>query len=234
MADLHIEKLLIVQHQDVSLRNIEKDLARIPKERAVIEAAIVREEANIEQARQALVAKEVARKEIDGEVKAKEVALQRFRTQQVEVKKNDEYQALTHQIEQTEQEIASLEEREIELMLEIDVEKELFEEERTAIERRIAAERREINLLTERVQVLESSVGTAREKVVESRVGVDVIYLEQYDRVKKLVKRAPYLAQIKAHVCSGCHLRVSNEVSCSAKDGNEPSFCDQCARMVYL
>jgi len=33
MADPQIEKLLIVQHRDVSLLKIEQDLARIPIER---------------------------------------------------------------------------------------------------------------------------------------------------------------------------------------------------------
>ncbi|CAA6692917.1 MULTISPECIES: zinc ribbon domain-containing protein [unclassified Lentimonas] len=233
MADPQIEKLLIVQHRDVSLLKIEQDLARIPIERAAVESAIAEEEANIEAARQSLIAKEVERKDLDLEVKGKETALQRFRTQQVEVKKNDEYQALTHQIEQTEAEISSLEEREIELMLDIDTVKEAFEAEKAVILVRIEAQRKEIALLTEREQNLQASVDAARAEVEAARVGVDADYLQQYDRVKKMVKRAPFLAKVEAHKCGGCHLRVSNEVSRGAQDAGEPHFCDQCARMVY-
>lgn len=233
MADPQIEKLLIVQHRDVSLQKIEQDLARIPIERGMVETEIAAEEANIEAARQSLISKEVERKDLDVEVQSKEGALLRFRTQQSEVKKNDEYQALTHQIEQTEAEISSLEEREIELMLDIDVAKEEFEAEKAKIQVRIEAQRKEIDLLTEREKNLEASVDQARAEVTESRVDVDATYLEQYDRVKKMVKRAPYLAPIEAHKCGGCHLRVSNEVSRGALDAGEPHFCDQCARMVY-
>lgn len=233
MADPQIEKLLIVQHRDVSLQKIEQDLARIPIERGMVEAEIAAEEANIEAARQSLISKEVARKDLDVEVQAKEGALMRFRTQQSEVKKNDEYQALTHQIEQTEAEISSLEEREIELMLDIDTAKEEFEAEKAVIQARIEAQRKEIALLTEREANLNASVDKARSEVADSRVGVTAEYLEQYDRVKKMVKRAPYLAQIEGHKCAGCHLRVSNEVSIGASSSGEPHFCDQCARMVY-
>ena len=56
MADPQIEKLLIVQHRDVSLLKIEQDLARIPIERAAVEAEIATEEANVEAARQSLIA----------------------------------------------------------------------------------------------------------------------------------------------------------------------------------
>ncbi len=73
------------------------------------------------------------------DVQVKEGALLRFRTQQVEVKKNDEYQALTQQIEQTEGDISTLEEREIELMLDIDTAKQKFEAEKAVILVRIEA-----------------------------------------------------------------------------------------------
>lgn len=233
MADPQIEKLLIVQHRDVSLLKIEQDLARIPIERGLVEAEIAIEEANVEAARQSLVSKELARKDLDMEVQSKEGVLRRFRTQQAEVKKNDEYQALTHQIEQTEADISSLEEREIELMLDIDTAKEEFEVEKAAILVRIEAQRKEIALLTEREGNLKASVDQARAGVADARVGLNVDYLEQYDRVKKMVKRPPYLAKVEAHKCGGCHLRVSNEVSRGALNSGEPHYCDQCARMVY-
>ena len=106
MPDPQIEKLLIVQDRDVVLQNIEQKLARIPQERSALERHITDNEANIEAASQALKEKEVERSKLDSEIKTKEEAIARFRTQQLEVKKNDEYRALTHQIEQTEQEIS--------------------------------------------------------------------------------------------------------------------------------
>ena len=78
MADPQIEKLLIVQHRDVSLLKIEQDLARIPIERGMVESEIASEQANIEAARQALISKELQRKEIDVDVQAKEGALLAF------------------------------------------------------------------------------------------------------------------------------------------------------------
>ncbi len=233
MADPQIEKLLIVQARDASLQKIEKELTRIPGERAAIDAHIQQEEANVELARQTLKEKEVRRNELDLEVKNKENAILRFRNQQLEVKKNEEYRALTNQIEQMEAEIAALEEQEIGLMLEIDAAKETFQSERAAIEARIVGQRREIELLAEREKNLQASVEEARTELAQSREAADARYLEQYDRVKKLTKRAPYVVRIESHKCGGCHLRVSNEVSHAVLNSDEPHFCDQCARMVY-
>ena len=106
MSDPQIEKLLIVQDRDVALQKIEQELTRIPLERAKIEALIKTEKDNIESASQSLKEKEVQRNELDHEVKGKEADVARFKNQQLEVKKNEEYRALTHQIEQAEADIA--------------------------------------------------------------------------------------------------------------------------------
>ena len=85
----------------------------------------------------------------------------------------------------------------------------------------------------ERQKNLLASIDAAKAELSQSREGVAENYLEQYDRVKKLVKRGPYVVPIQDHKCGGCHLRVSNEVSRDALNAGEPHFCDQCARMVY-
>jgi len=234
MVDPQIEKLLIVQHRDVDFLKIQQDLARLPTERTAMEAVIKREEADIEVARQALLSKELKRKEMDAELNTKEATLLRFRTQQSEVKKNDEYKALSHEIEQTEAAISELEESEIELLLEIDIVKEQFEKEKAEIQERIVAQRKEIDRMTEREAVLKASLEDAGAKVAEARIVTDASYLEQYDRVKKTVKRPPFVTPIEAHKCTGCHLKVSNEVALEVLKADEPHFCDQCARIVYV
>lgn len=234
MSDPQIEKLLIVQDRDTSLQKIVQELDRLPLERAAIEKLIRDEEANVAAAGHALKEKEVQRHDIDVEVKSKEDALARFRIQQLEIKKNDEYKAMTQQIDQTEVEIGELEEREIELMLEIDSTREIFEAERAKIEARIEMQRADIEKLGEREQNLKLKVGDAQTAVDVARSAADDSFLGHYDRVKKLTKRAPYVTTIEAHKCGGCHLRVSNEVSKMASVAGEPHFCDQCARMVYV
>ncbi len=233
MADPQIEKLLILQDRDIALQKIEQELTRIPQERAKIEALIDSEQQNIEAASQSLKEKEVQRNELDHEVKAKEANIERFKNQQLQVKKNDEYRALTQQIEQAEAEIAQLEETEIAIMLDIDEAKATFELEKKAIDARIEQQRQQIEQLGAREQNLKNSIQAAEEALAKSREGIDSSYIEHYDRIKKQTNRPPYVVPIQDHKCGGCHLRVSNEVSRGAMNVGEPHFCDQCSRMVY-
>ncbi len=234
MADPQIEKLLIVQDRDASLQKTEQELARLPRERAALDAKIAAETENIEAARSALKAKELARKELDSEVKTQEAAIQKFRTLQLEVKKNDEYRALTQQIEQAEATVATLEEKEIHLLLEIDTEQEAFDTAKAEIEARIEIQKHSITQLQERETNLKATVDEARASLDEARAGADPEYLQHYDRVRKLSKRPPYLARVENHTCSGCHLRVSNEVAQAVREHGQAHFCDQCGRLVYL
>ena len=115
MIHPQIEKLLIVQSKDIALQKLQQEIERIPKERVKIGGLIAEEKASIETAKSDLNAKEVERNDLDSQIKLKESDIAKFKTQQLEVKKNEEYRALTHQIEQAQKDISDLEEKEIEL-----------------------------------------------------------------------------------------------------------------------
>ena len=87
MSDPQIEKLLTVQTCDIKLQKTELDLARLPKERAAFHAKIESERAGIEEARQSLAAIEVKRNDLNSQSKSLVSEIQRFRNQQLEVKK---------------------------------------------------------------------------------------------------------------------------------------------------
>ncbi len=233
MSDPQIEKLLILQDRDTLLQRIEKELLRVPRERELIEDEIAAEKLRIEAAYQTIKELEVERHEVATEVKSKEAANNRFRVQQLEVKKNEEYRALTHQIEQNQADILKLEETEIELMLRIDTSRTAYEAEKASIEAHIEERKQALVRLDETERNLEDQVEAARANLLEARKSPDDDYLMHYDRIKKMVKRAPYLVPLTEQKCGGCHLRVSNEVASSVRVSDTPSFCDQCARMVY-
>ena len=67
----------------------------------------------------------------------------------------------------------------------------------------------------------------------DSRSEVEEILIKGYDRTKKMVSRPPYIAPLEDQKCSGCNLRVSNEVVSSVLVERKLTHCDQCGRIVY-
>ena len=233
MIHPQIEKLLIVQSKDITLQKLQQEIERIPKERAKIEGLIDEEKASIETARIDLNTKEVERNDLDSKIKLKELEIAKFKTQQLEVKKNEEYRALSHQIEQAQKDISELEEKEIEIMYSIDEAKLAFDQAKAKIDERINQQTKQLTELDSRLMQLKSDVHLSQVNYLESRDSVSQEALEIYDLTKAQVNRPPYICAIEVQNCSGCHLRVSNEVQGLVISGGEIMNCDQCPRIVY-
>jgi predicted nucleic acid-binding Zn-ribbon protein len=229
-----IENLLIVQARDLDLQKNHTEQAAIPQQVQSLKDAIDQAQSRLDQADQDLRAQALACSHLEAEISDKDSQVTRFKTQQSAVKKNEEYQALTQQIKLTQSSILELEEQEIKLMLAIDsareARKHLSAEVHEVIEKRQA----DMALLQQKQVHLQAAADSIAQQLDGARQQLDAEASEHYDRVKKLSRRAPYIVTLQAHVCSGCHLRVSNEVSNAVAKGEYPVFCDQCARMLYL
>lgn len=232
-VDPEIEQLLILQDRDSRLFNIEQSLKNIPLEREKNKKKIAEEEAALADARQKLQELEVRRKDLDNDVKTAEEQVVKYKNQQLQVKKNDEYQALTHEIEQTESKIGELEEAEIGLMLEIDESTETFNAEKAEREERIQLYRDELETLDDREKTLQGEIDSAKEAVAAAEKECNQQYLEAYARVKRRRPKPPYVSPIEDHKCGGCHLKVSSEVESATRHKDAPVQCDSCGRVVY-
>jgi len=108
-----LEKLLILQSRDKHRRDLEEQLSSAPREVASVEAKIVAEKSAIETARTELQDLEAKKKLLETEIAAAEQKSARYRSQQLEVRKNDEYRALGAEIETIQAEIGTLEGQEL-------------------------------------------------------------------------------------------------------------------------
>jgi len=232
-VDPEIEQLLILQDRDTRLINIELSLKSIPTEIAKNEQKIAAEESALAADHQRLQELEVRRKDLDNDVKTAEEQVVKYKNQQLQVKKNDEYQALTHEIDQTQERIGQLEETELELMLEIDEAKAAFETEKKEREERIQLYRDEIETLQDREQTLKGEIDSAKADKAAAEKECAQNYLDAYNRTKRRRPKPPFVSPIEDHKCGGCHLKVSGEVESSTRRKDGPVQCDSCGRVVY-
>lgn len=234
MIHSQLEKLLIVQEKDLKLQKADAEISKIPNEQQRLRQLIDKELNNIEIAKMDLNKKEILRNEIDNQIKVKESEIKKFKNQQLEVKKNEEYQALTHQIEKSEEEISNLEENEISIMYEIDEEKAIYEANRQRFEVRIKEQKNQIVELDHKLNELKNISDHYRNLYSESRNSIEGKILEQYDNTKSQVKRFPYIVPVENQTCTGCHLKLSNDVIAQCRTKEDLVFCDHCSRILYI
>lgn len=229
-----IEKLLILQDRDNRRLAIEGQLARIPVETAELAHKIQEERDGLAAADMELKTLEVRRNALDQDVKSREERIRKYKNQQLDVKKNEEYQALTHEIATLEEEIGRLEEDEIALMLEIDSKKEAFATEAAERQRRVALFEEGIGSLREREKTMKEGLAEAQTETASAEKEVDPAFRDRYTHIRGRGIRFPIVVPLQDHKCGGCHLRVSGEVETEVRRKTAPVSCDSCGRMLYL
>lgn len=236
MSHPAIEPLLILQDRDTKRLNLEAQLKAVPGDVARVEQKIAAEKAAIETAKTELKDLEVKKKGLENEIGTAETKVGQYRTQQLSIKKNDEYQAMGHQIETMVAQIADLEGKELEVMYAIDEAKKKFAAAEAVLKTNISGHEARIKTLREREASLTAELKTAQADVAAARAPVGELKLRVYDRIAS--RNMPVVVPIHGGKCGGCHLKVSSEVESAAR-GKTPDptgalpVCDQCGRIVY-
>ena len=227
-----IEKILILQDRDSKRHSLETQLKAVPRDIAAVEQKIAAEKATIESARTEMKELEVKKKALEAEIRAAEEKLGKYRTQQLSVRKNDEYQALGHEIETAQAAIGVLEESELGVMYAIDEAKKKFAAAEAMLKQNIAGHEARIRDLKTRDTSLTAELTQAQAAVAAAREPIDVPSIRLYDRIA--MRGLPACVPIREGKCGGCHLKVSSEIESESRKGDKLATCDQCGRIVYF
>jgi len=229
-----LEKLLILQDRDTKRLGLEAQIKAVPGDIALVEQKIAAEKAAIDKAREELRHLESEKKLLETEIGSAEDKLAKYRTQQLSVKKNDEYQALGHEIETMEGKVSELEGKELEIMYAIDAAKERFAAAEKVLKENISGHEARIATLKERATNLKAELASMVAEVATAREPVGEPALRVYDRIA--ARQMPVVVPLRQGKCGGCHLKVSSEVESAARGKStdtQLAACDQCGRLVY-
>src|SRR6201997_875480 len=115
-----IENLLKLQETDKEIRRLQDEVAEFPKRVAVIEQKLAGTKAQLEKAQAAVKTDEAARRKYDTAINDLRTKISKYRDQSLDVKTNDQYKALLHEIQFAEKEITAHEDKILELMVNAD------------------------------------------------------------------------------------------------------------------
>jgi uncharacterized protein len=225
-----IEHLIALQHADAEIRRLKAEVAELPKRVAVIESKLAGTKAALEKARNAVKGDEAARRKYETAINDLRTKISKYRDQSLDVKTNDQYKALMHEIQFAEQEIGANEDKILELM----VNAEVREKEVKAAEAELKTETADIE--KEKAHAREETAKDEKElaewnaKRDAARGAVDPDLIRHYDRVLKF--RGSGLAEVRDQKCMGCSVMLRPQMYNEVKMGKRMS-CDSCQRILY-
>ena len=161
MINQHIEKLLILQDRDQVVRRLKDQLTTIPLGIKVLEDEIQAERNALEESKSRLQGLEIQRNDLDTRVRSAEEQVKKYKNQQLQVKKNEEFQALVHEIDVVQQKISEWEEAEIGFLLDIDAESEVYSKRESIFDGTVAAIREKISSLGKKMIEVEQQLKEA-------------------------------------------------------------------------
>src|SRR5262245_28211413 len=104
-----IEKILILQDRDRKILKVKEELTHIPTERQQLQAKLAASQSGLDAAKLRVKQIESDRKKLELDVEARQQQIERYSLQQFQTKKNEEYRALTHEIDLCKDAIVKLE-----------------------------------------------------------------------------------------------------------------------------
>lgn len=230
-----LEKLLLLQERDQRLQTFLHEINGVPAEKTSLERELEAARRRLESDKTRAKEIEVERARLEVEANGKRDKIAKYRTQQFETRKNEEYAALTHEIERAESDIVALEDRELELMQETE---DLKPTIATAEEKFAAEKSRVASLLKtaeDKVTVLQGRVTelkTERDAIAAEVQAADEDLFDLYERLFRS-KGGRAIVPLDGNHCSGCHMTVTPATQRDAKAGTQVVSCEQCGRIVY-
>ena len=227
-----LEHLLVLQDRQQKIKQIETEIKTLPLQKNNLEAQLAASAASVEALKQKTRQVEIDRKRLELDVGTRTESIARLKTQQYQTRKNDEFQAMGHEIERYENEIRKIEDEELELMEQVDkLKAELGADEKKAATTKESISR-QMTDLEAKSKTLESRLEDLTRERAELAGKIDEDLLSRFERLFASKGDAVVVA-LEHEVCTGCHMKVTTATAARVKAGKEIVSCEQCGRILY-
>jgi uncharacterized protein len=227
-----IENLLHLQEADKEIRRLQDEIAELPKRVAAIEHKLADTKLQLEKAQAAVKADEGARRKFETNITDLRGRISKYRDQSLDVKTNEQYKALLHEIQFTEKEIAATEDKILELMVNADARDKEVKAAQAELKAEAAEIEKEKEEARKRTAEDEKQLTEWRGKRNQMRAGVNEDLLRHYERVAKF--RGSGISEVRDHKCMACQVMLRPQIYNDVRTGQQTVVCDSCQRVLYF
>jgi predicted nucleic acid-binding Zn-ribbon protein len=227
-----LQNLLELQKADREILRLNEEIAALPRRVAAIEQQLAGTKAILEQAKGAVKADDAARRKYETSIQDLQQKISKYRDQMLDVKTNDQYRALQHEIDFSNQEIRNIEDKILELMLNADAREKQVKGAEADLKSETAEIEKEKEEARRRTAEDEKELAEWKAKRDQYRAAVPADLLQHYDRVSKFRKTG--LSEVRDQKCMGCQVMLRPQTYNEVRAGERVVICDSCQRVLYF
>jgi predicted nucleic acid-binding Zn-ribbon protein len=226
-----LSKLYALQKVDSSLDELEEMKGDLPSEVADLEARVNEQENRIRELEETIKHAVVDRDRADLESISLREKIEKYKTQQYQVKSNRQYDALSREIDTAQAKIIQLE-KDVEILEgKMTVARGDLEKARTQLEgilKELNERRQELEEVSKTNEDEELRLKHEREKLV---VRIERGDLAVYERIRK-AKGGLAVVPVKRNACGGCYNAVPPQKVLELRKNNQIYSCEHCGRIL--
>ena len=227
-----LEQLLVIQDRDQKILTLKSDLERLPREEENAKLRLVGDRTSKEKIEQEIKENEVAIKSLELDIETRRDTISKLKVQQFETRKNDEYQAINHEIERYQKDISGLEDSEIELMEKGEnLSSDLKKAEDTLQSTQDIVDK-EIKIIHERRTHCQGQLDETTKERQSISTSIHPDLLNEFERIFSS-KKGDAITELDKGICTGCHMKVTPATAAAVRASKNIAHCDQCGRMLY-
>jgi uncharacterized protein len=227
-----IERLLVLQDRDRRLRQLTREVEDIPARKKLIESRLKEHREALHREQEEHKKKLSAAKQVDIDIESLKTRILKLREQQGQVKTNEQYRAIEHEVGSVQQQIKDLEDQEIVFMEEAETIKNRVTESEKALRQEDTIVKSDWAAQDDRVKDMQAEIEALKQERSALAAELDPDWLARYERVFKHTGDFG-LVPVDSGSCGGCHMKLPPQLVQDAKRGTAMTSCGYCGRILY-
>ncbi|HET7842383.1 MAG TPA: C4-type zinc ribbon domain-containing protein [Terriglobia bacterium] len=227
-----LKSIIELQQVDTAIAELSAQIGALPAQVSAFESQLHEFLQRLEDRKQRLTHNQKERKELEVEIQQIQARISKHRDQLYEVKTNEQYKAMLHEIAGEEANIRKIEDRILEKMMEAD---ELQGPIREA-ESHLAEEKARVAGETARLKSLQQADIDERNKLQARRAelagSLSENLLQTYERVRG-GRGGRAVAEVRDGFCTACHVALRPQLYNEVRSNEALIACESCSRILY-
>ncbi len=230
----NIKLLLSLQDRDLDLERVRAELASIPAKITGLKGDIQTAKKALDDSKKDLVTLQLAKKQLELDLDAQEASVRKHSTELNSVKTNEAYRALMGEIEKAKQEKSLLEDKILQNMVQTDEAQHSWKEKEAGSKNNESGLLAQISEWENKQKALEQSLAAKTTERDQTFGTLPKDLATQYNKLRSGKRTGAAVVPIRNEQCSGCHMKISQNVINEVRRGQKLMSCESCSRIVYL